>query len=192
MNETGNHPPGSSRTWIYVVLGCVLAWTFILYAFGPRRGPGALGGPELAGNPSALPADYNWTLEGLDAQPVDFARYKGRVVFLNIWATWCPPCVAEMPSIANLAANPKLQAKNVAFVCASTDDDLDTVRRFVAGKDWPMTILRATSLPPAFATDGIPATFIIAPDGRVVTSHVGSARWDEPDVVDFLERLGGG
>ena len=56
-------------------------------------------------------------------------------------------------------------------------------------KKWPMTVLRATELPDVFLTDGIPATFLIAPDGRIAASEVGAARWDDPSVVEFLERL---
>ncbi len=68
------------------------------------------------------PADYDWSLMDLDGQPVSFAKFKGKTVFLNIWATWCGPCVGEMPSIAKLARNPRLQDKNIEFVCVSTDD----------------------------------------------------------------------
>src|SRR5205807_787177 len=64
-------------------------------------------------------------------------------------------------------------------------------RRFLAGKDWPMTFLheRGDRLPPVFTTNGIPATFVIAPDGQVAAATIGSARWDDPSVVEFLKSL---
>ena len=92
-----------------------------------------------------------------------------------------------MPSIANLAADPRL--KDVAFVCVSTDDSRRAVSQFLAGKDWPMTVLRATDMPPVFSTDGIPATFLIAPDGRIAAAEVGAADWNQPDVVEALVTL---
>ena len=70
-------------------------------------------------------------------------------------------------------------------------DDPDAVRRFVEGKDWPMTILiePASRLPVVFTSDGIPATYLIAPDGRVEASAIGSAGWDDSSVVEFLKRM---
>jgi hypothetical protein len=97
-----------------------------------------------------------------------------------------------MPSIARLADNPQLKSKNVQFVCVSTDESAGVVRRFLEGKNWSMTILRADRLPPVFATDGIPATFLIAADGRIAASQVGSADWSLPHVVEFLEKLSSG
>jgi thiol-disulfide isomerase/thioredoxin len=181
---TEERPDKPDRTWWYVGLLFVAFWAVFLLRFNPISPDN---GPELAGTGLAQPADYSWRLFDLDGGPVEFSRFKGKAVFLNVWATWCGPCVREMPSIAALASNPKL--KDVAFVCASTDDSADTVKRFLAGKNWPMTVLRATDLPPVFATDGIPATFLIAPDGRVASSQIGSADWNDPKVVAFLESL---
>jgi thiol-disulfide isomerase/thioredoxin len=181
MNESKT---GAGRIWWIIGLGFVLAWGLILMFAGPRPG---LGTPRLADAGGDRMARFDWKLTDLDGAPVDFARYKGRTVFLNIWATWCPPCVAELPAIATLAANPRL--KDVAFVCVSTDESPEVLRRFMRDKEWPMTILRATELPDVFLTDGIPATFLIAPDGRIAASEVGAARWDDPSVVEFLEQL---
>jgi hypothetical protein len=96
-----------------------------------------------------------------------------------------------MPSISNLAADPKIKEKDIAIVCVSTDESAEELRAFLKGKDWGMTILRATSLPRAFQTEGIPATFLIAPDGRIVTTTEGPAQWDDPSVVELLVKLAG-
>ncbi len=184
-------PPAKNETrrWLAIAGALVLTWAGYLAFFGPRGGSDGLDPPALAGTGSSTPAEFAWTLRDLDDAPVDFAKFRGRPIVLNLWATWCPPCRAEMPSIANLAANAKLKAKGVAVVCVSTDESADVLRRFVEDKPWEMTILRATSIPPGFLTGGIPATFLIAPDGRVVASQVGAARWDDPSVVEFLEKL---
>src|SRR4051794_25852945 len=113
--------PTSGRIWWYLGLGSAAAWCLYLSLFGPRR---EMGPPQLEGTGLAEPAEYRWTLRDLDDAPVDFGRYRGKVVFLNIWATWCPPCVSELPLIAKLAADPRLA--DVAFVCAATDESAVT------------------------------------------------------------------
>jgi thiol-disulfide isomerase/thioredoxin len=179
-------PVKLDRTWWIVGLGFVIVWGLYLIFFGPRTTV-ELSPPQLATSAEPKQVDYSLTVRDLNEKPVPFERYRGKAVFLNIWATWCPPCVAELPSIARLAADPRL--KEVAFLCVATDESAETVRDFLRDKDWPMTVLHATSLPNVFTTDGIPATFLIAPDGRTVAMEVGAAAWDDPSAVEYLEKL---
>jgi thiol-disulfide isomerase/thioredoxin len=176
----------SSRIWWIVALVFVSVWCLALRLLLPAA-PSDAGAPVLEGTALVNPADYDWSLYDLEGRAVSFGRYRGKTVFLNIWATWCPPCVAELPSIVKLAGNPRL--KDVAFVCVAIDDDPETVRRYVQGKDWPMTVLHAAALPPAFTIEGPPTTFLIAPDGRIAARVAGGADWDGPTVVNFLEQL---
>ena len=175
--------PKPDRTWLYITAGFVVFWILYLVFFGPRRRA------ALDNSGMSQPAAYNWSLLDLDDQPVPFSRFQGKAVFLNIWATWCGPCVGEMPSIAQLARDPRLQGKNIEFVCVSTDDSSEVVRRFLQGRNWTMTFLRAEQLPPVFQSDGIPITFVIAADGRIVASELGAVNWHEPRIVSFLEKL---
>jgi thiol-disulfide isomerase/thioredoxin len=184
MSET---KPGSSRFGWLAILAFAVAWCLYVgwrFGFLPARSAA----PVLDGTALTQTADYNWPLWDLDGRPVSFGQYRGKTVLLNIWATWCPPCVAELPSIAALARRPGLD--RVAFVCVAIDDDRETVRQFVQGKDWPMTVLHAKATPPAFTTPegAIPTTFVVAPDGRIAASAVGGADWNDPSVVAFLER----
>jgi thiol-disulfide isomerase/thioredoxin len=176
-------PPPPKMTWWYLAAAFLVFWILCLKYFLPGRPD------DLENSGTSAPADYNWTLTDLDGQAVSFAKFKGKTVFLNIWATWCGPCVGEMPSIAKLARDPRLQGKNIEFVCVSTDDSAETVRRFLTGKDWTMTILRANSTPAVFYSEGIPATFLIGADGRIAAIKVGAKDWNEPDVVAFLDKL---
>jgi thiol-disulfide isomerase/thioredoxin len=182
--------PESGRIWWILGILFVSGWCLYLRFFGPTTTRHSAA-PALEGTALSKPADYDWMLSDLDGRPVPFDRYRGKTVFLNVWATWCPPCVAELPSIARLARSAKLE--RVAFVCVAVDAHPEPVRRFLEGKDWPMTFLHAPQTPPAFTTtDGaIPATFVIEPDGLIAASAVGSADWDDPSVVAFLERLAG-
>lgn len=180
MNQTGNDgtkpagmsSPGTPRLWVLVALA--FAATFLLVRHFSSR--------SVVGQR----ADYAWTPTALDGRPTPLLTFKGRPIFLNVWATWCGPCMREMPSIARLASNPMLVGK-VDFLCVATDESVEPVRRYVAESKLPMTILHeAGVLPPVFRTEGIPATFLIAPDGRIVKMSVGSEDWDRPDVVKLL------
>jgi thiol-disulfide isomerase/thioredoxin len=185
MSETGMPQPLStpSRIWWYVVIGGAIFWALYLNIGlpGPRK--------LLENTGMSTPASYDWSLVDLNDQPVKFSRFKNKTIFLNIWATWCGPCLGEMPSIDKLARNPRFQGKNIEFVCVSTDDSTEAVRRYVADKNWSMTVLRAGQIPSVFYSEGIPATFVIAPDGRIAGFEVGAADWSEPHVVEFLEKL---
>jgi len=176
--------PRPDRTWLYLAAGFVIFWTLYLVFFGPRRRA------VLENSGMSQPAAYDWSLLDLEDRPVPFSSFKGKPVFLNIWATWCGPCVGEMPSIAALAEDPHLRGKNIEFVCVSTDESSDVVRRFLQGRNWTMTFLRADKLPVVFQT-GIPTTFVIAADGRIAACEVGAVQWHEPRVVSFLEKLAG-
>jgi thiol-disulfide isomerase/thioredoxin len=176
-------PPRTGRVWLYVSIGMAIFWVVCL-AF-------ALPGPRklLEGTALSTPASYDWSPVDLNDQPVPFSKFKGKTVFLNFWATWCGPCRSEMPSISELARNPRLRDKNIVFVCVSMDASTEMVREYVENKGWPMTVLRADNVPPAYYSDGIPATFVIAPDGRIAAFEVGAADWSEPHVLEFLEKL---
>ena len=182
MNDL--QPVKTGRTWLYIALGFVVFWGLYVTFFNPFA---TTSGPQLDHSAALQPADFTWRLLDLEDKPVELSRYRGKTIFLNVWATWCGPCVQEMPSIAALSANPAL--KDVAFLCVSTDDSADVVKGFLAGKNWPMTVLRANDVPPVFKTEGIPATFVIAPDGAVAGSKVGSVNWDQPEVVALLQKL---
>src|SRR5437899_925247 len=132
------------RTWLYIVVVFVIFWTLYLIFYSPRRRK------VLENSGMSQPADYDWSLLDLDDRPVPFSRFKGKALFMNVWATWCGPCVGEMPSIARLAEEPRLRGKNIEFVCVSTDDSSDRVRRFLEGRNWKMTFLRAETLPMIF------------------------------------------
>ena len=135
-------------------------------------------------------ADRGWTFHTLDGAPATLADFKGQVVVLNFWATWCRPCVAEMPSLDRLRK--ALAADGVAFVLIS-NEDAATIRAFLAKKTFSLTSYRSQASPPGlFASEGIPTTFIVAPDGRIIVRHVGMARWDDPATVTFIRSLASG
>ncbi|MFO0959031.1 MAG: TlpA disulfide reductase family protein [Isosphaeraceae bacterium] len=186
--------PPPRRHWR--VVGVLLAAWLALVAFltfGPRRSGE---GPDLRSPARLRVTDYAWSLRDLDGKPVDFAEFRGKVVFANIWASWCPPCRAEMPSIGRLAQAVGDRDAPVEFVLIGVNDSPEKLRRFLdsVAKDFRpgVRFLVADGVPPAFESDGIPATFVIGPDGRFLIEQIGSAEWDRPEVVEYLTRLAAG
>jgi len=132
-------------------------------------------------------ADYRWIVRDLDGRTLDLRELRGEVVFLNFWATWCGPCVAEMPSIQRL--HDQIAGDGVRFVVVS-DEDPETVRRFRREKGFTFPIyIRDGALPGIFSVSAIPTTFVLDRNDQVVFRHSGSARWDADTSVAFLRRL---
>lgn len=111
---------------------------------------------------------------------------QGNVIFLNFWATWCGPCVLEMPSIQALYDQMK---DDIAVLCIS-DEEADTIQTFIDENGYTFPIYRIQGeRPDDFATWGIPATFILTKEGKMAFRHTGSAQWDHETSVDFIRRL---
>jgi len=144
-------------------------------------------GLEAPPFPSEILADYGWTMKALDGKEFNMAETKGKVVFLNFWATWCAPCVVEMPSIQRLYD--KTKNDQVIFVCV-TEEESPKVSRFIKEKGFTFPIYTMSGKPPGvFKTRGIPATFILSPEGKVAFGHVGSAKWDDEKSIEFIKGL---
>jgi len=142
---------------------------------------------EAPSFPSTTLVDYDWVVQSLDGQDFKMADVKGKVVFLNFWATWCSPCVAEMPSIQRLYE--KLKGEGVLFVCISNEES-SKVSGFAREKGFTFPIYTMHGAPPAvFKTRGIPATFILSPDGKIAFKQIGSAKWDDGKSIDFIKGL---
>ena len=132
-------------------------------------------------------ADFEWKLQGLDGEETSLAAFKGKVLFVNLWATWCGPCVVEMPSIQRLYE--QFRQEDVKFLLVS-DEPPDVVEPFVQEKGWELPMYVSNDeRPSVFESRGIPATFILDREGRIVFRHVGSARWDDESSVRFLNEL---
>jgi thiol-disulfide isomerase/thioredoxin len=129
---------------------------------------------EAAATAANLPA-----FQMLDANDkiVDLQSFKGKKVFVNIWATWCPPCRAELPSIQKLMAS--IDTSKTAFVFLSLDDDFAKAKDFVKKKKMPLPVFYpAQALPSLFNVQSIPTTFIFDEKGKLIHDVMGAENYD--------------
>lgn len=119
----------------------------------------------------------SFRMTGLDGKEVQLADLKGKKVFVNIWATWCPPCRREMPSIAALYNS--VDKNKVAFIMLDVDDNFEKARQYLAKNQLGLpAFYPAENLPPLFNVQGIPATFIFDEDGALIETINGSTDYD--------------
>lgn len=126
-----------------------------------------------------------FSLQTLEGKAVNPEVFMGKTVFINFWATWCPPCVAEMPDIHALYQT--LDPEKYVFLMISSDNDRQKVVEFMARKDFTFPVyFAAQSLPEAFAHQVIPTTFVVSPAGKIVFQHSGIGRYNTEAFKDFL------
>ncbi|MBS2098370.1 TlpA family protein disulfide reductase [Carboxylicivirga linearis] len=130
--------------------------------------------------------DYNWYLVDMNGNRHQFSEFKGQAVFLNLWATWCPPCIAEMPSIQRLYSE---YGDKMAFVLAS-QEEANIIQAFVESKGYTFPIYNlAGGMPDVLSSRSIPASFLISPEGKVIMKKQGAAKWDGKKVKQILDEM---
>jgi thiol-disulfide isomerase/thioredoxin len=135
------------------------------------------------------PATFDFVVVGKDAAPLKFEQFRGRVVILNIWATSCGPCLAEMPSLGKLAAHYSTNA-DVAVICLSDESAGKVFKNSLArDSEAPIYSLDGRPLPSVYQLGAIPVTFVIDTNGVIVVRHVGAADWADQSVVEFIDSL---
>jgi thiol-disulfide isomerase/thioredoxin len=126
-------------------------------------------------------------LTDLDDTKVDLAALRGRVVVVNFWATWCPPCRREFPSLGRLQKLFKPQ--DLTVVAVNVGEDADTVFSFAGHTDFPVLLDRDSKAMAGWRVGGLPATFVIDREGRIVLRAVGGREFDAPDILSQLRPL---
>jgi thiol-disulfide isomerase/thioredoxin len=136
----------------------------------------------------AEPASYDLSLETIDGQPVHMESFRGRTIFLNLWATWCAPCLAEMPYIQKLYED--VGDEGIEFVAIATDDDFELARRFIEDKGYTFPVYRVVgSMPPLYRSPTLPTTWVISPEGKLATVHAGMANYNTKGFKRFIRSL---
>lgn len=162
----------------------VVIWGGIYFYVQFASDGGGLAPPDI---PSEASISLDWTVKDLDGKEINIRDYaQDKPVFLNFWATWCGPCVAEMPAIDVLH---RQFGDSLAFVCVSQEDGA-TLRNFIEKKKYSFPVFTAATDPPAgLNAQAIPATFILSSDGKILLKHVGGADWAHESVITFLRDM---
>lgn len=135
------------------------------------------------------PLASDFTLADPDGLLHRLSDHRGRPVILNFWATWCPPCRAEMPSMQR--AHETLVKEGIVLIAVNVGDDIDSIDEFLAvlPVTFPLPLDRDGQVAARYPMRGLPTTFVIDPNGRIVLRAVGEQRWDDPEVLNRVRAL---
>ncbi len=146
-----------------------------------------LTGQAILGKGAEAP---DFSLPDLNGKMVRLADKKGKVIFLNIWATWCPPCVEEMPSMEKL--HQQLKGEDFEILAVSLDKNgAEAVLPFMKKHKLSFTALidSEETLKYKYQTTGVPETFIIDQNGIIIEKVIGPRDWAAPEVIGYFRKL---
>jgi peroxiredoxin len=130
--------------------------------------------------------DFSFELNG---KPAHLSDLRGKVVVLNFWATWCPPCVQEMPALSRL--HQQIISSGGMVLGISVDDDEAKFQKFL--HDYQITFPNyrdpSKNIPASYGSFMYPETYIIDRDGKIARKIIGPQVWDSPEMVAYLKRL---
>lgn len=136
-----------------------------------------------------VPARYEMPLITIDGQRTSLKEFEGKTIFLNFWATWCPPCIAEMPNIQALYEDLENQ-EDIVFVMLSLDEDQEKARAFLERKEFTLPVYFLTGRQPGvYNSTVVPTTYIISPEGYIVSEKRGMAQYNTTAFKEFLLSL---
>ncbi len=180
--------------WIKKRWGDILWGVFILLLLIPQTGKPlrVFISRTLAFSPTVQSVDerqvlenYQWKLRSLDGEIVDFESFKGKKILVNFWATWCPPCIAEMPSFQALYND---YQDNAVFLFVSNEKHPD-LTKFITKYGYNLPIYQAiTENPKALESNSLPTTFLTDENGHILIKKVGAANWNSEKVRILLEQ----
>ncbi|CAN5427932.1 hypothetical protein BH09BAC3_BH09BAC3_06710 [soil metagenome] len=124
-------------------------------------------------------------LTDLNGQVLQLKALQGKVVFINLWATWCGPCLQEMPSIER--AQEMLKEKNIKFLLAS-NEEADRIQSFVKSRSLNSSYVRLENME-ELAVPALPTTYVFNQEGKLVFSETGSRQWDSPENIEMLTKI---
>jgi len=129
---------------------------------------------------------YEWKLRDMAGNQVNLSDYKDQVLFINFWATWCPPCLAEMPDLQTLYND---YHKKVTFLFVNNENQ-SVVEPFMAKKGYTLPVyFPVTDYPEIFSTRSLPTTFIVSKKGELIVKQLGVAQWNSQKIRTLLDAL---
>lgn len=129
---------------------------------------------------------YQWNLVDLENQAVNLSQSAGKVAIINLWATWCPPCIAEMPSFQKLYDD---YGNRVDFYFISAEEP-EKIQKFFEKREFDMPVYRPLEAAPAqLNSASLPTTFVLSREGEIVISKTGSANWNDHKFRELLDEM---
>ncbi|NOZ46932.1 MAG: TlpA family protein disulfide reductase [Chlorobi bacterium] len=133
-------------------------------------------------------SDYNWSLMSLENGNTNFNEFKGKVVFLNFWATWCPPCVGELPEIQKLYN--KYKNNDSIVFCLVSNESPTVINSFVQKRNYSLPVFIPYQKTPAvFSSRSIPISFLISKNGEIVIKEKGAVNWSGSRMEKIINKL---
>ncbi|MFB9210962.1 TlpA family protein disulfide reductase [Echinicola jeungdonensis] len=132
---------------------------------------------------------YQGQLKDRNGKLIDLKDYKGKTLFINLWATWCAPCRAEMPHIASLYEKVKDQ-ENLEFLMLALDDDFNKSEKYVDAEGFGFPVFQAIGrISPSLHSQSIPTTLVVNKEGKIVFYREGMSNFDTVEFREFLTKL---
>lgn len=129
---------------------------------------------------------YQGVFLDMEGNRVNLEDYRGKAVFINLWATWCPPCRAEMPHISDLYDKVK-DTENLEFLMIALDKEFDKSKNFMESKDFSFSSVHASyGLNESLQSQSIPTTLVVSPEGEIVFYQEGMSNFDTEEFRNFL------
>lgn len=148
-----------------------------IFAFAPS---------ELSETKQRSVRSFDWPLMNENGQELNFSQSSGRVAVINLWATWCPPCVAEMPSFQKVYDK---YGDQVDFYFVSNEDP-NTIERFITQKEYTLpTYIPLGNNPREFNSNSLPTTYVLNKEGKIVIEEVGASDWNSRKFHKKLDEL---
>lgn len=176
-----------SRKIFIAVLLIGIAVSYLLLS-GKNYLPGALTSTSAASGVGVIAPGF--TLSNMQGKQVSLADYRGKVVVLNFWASWCPPCRAEMPSMEQLYG--KLKGSDFVLLAVNVEENGRSATAAFSQKipmSFPVLLDDNQHVSELYRVSGIPQTFIINKKGEIVQEVTGGRDWNSPETIKFLTSL---
>ena len=130
--------------------------------------------------------DYAGRFVNMDGIPVNLSDYRGKTVFINLWATWCPPCRAEMPHIESLYQKVK-DTENLEFLMIALDKEFEKSQKFIENKEFTFPVVHASyGINNSLQSESIPTTLVVNPKGEIIFYQEGISNFDTEEFRNFL------
>ncbi len=130
-----------------------------------------------------------FTLKDLSGRRVSLVDFRGKVVLLNFWATWCPPCISEIPKLNELRE--AYAGRDFEIIAVSTDRSLSAVKRFIKKRPVSFVVLHDEGIKVSrkYNVFSIPTTFLLDKKGRIVEKFLGEYDWTSPEIRKKIDEL---